>query len=340
MKKIGEKLRNYGYNNPDFLKNVLTMLLIFCLIMSGYKASKIIKKEENIINPPEYDASYIDSDPTILTTKYPDLMNKYISSNIKIPINDEMIPQGITIMDDLILITSYDSLYQLNSQVDILSKTGRIIKNISLDTNSHVGAIVYDNVNKLIWLPDNDGVLNAYDSVEFLTKNKINARYKFFDISERLVDYEDNTRQSIDYLYTNGENLFIGNFSLNKKGIIKQYRINNTDKINLEYINEFNVPTKVQGITFHEYNGQEYMILSRSYNRYKPSSIEIYQYSENKKSYNTPVKKIILPPMLEQVVMDSNQLYSLFESNALKYSNCLEKVEYIGIIDFEQLISS
>ena len=57
-----------------------------------------------------------------LFSNYADLKKYLVKANIDIPIYDSMIPQGITIYQNLYLITAYDSLNTLNSVCYVVSK--------------------------------------------------------------------------------------------------------------------------------------------------------------------------------------------------------------------------
>ena len=85
-------------------------------------------------------------------------------------------------------------------------------------------------------------------------------------------------------------------------------------------------------------NNKKYMILSSSFGRIFSSNLYVYLYEEGKNSYENYLKKYTLPPMLEQISYYNNSLYLLFESNAYKYSNALDKINYIIEISTNNLI--
>lgn len=270
--------------------------------------------------------------------KYPDFKNVIKRANIKVPIFDNMIPQGMTIMNSYILITAYDEINQENSKCYVLNQFGEVKNIVDLNMKSHVGGIAYDKKNNLIWIPDNDGVLNAYYSHDFITKKQVEVKYQFKDIASGLVDYQNEKKNLISYLCIYDKELYIGSFSAIKKGVVKKYNIvNKGENLQLEYVDSFFVPTLVQGITFYKKDNSKYLILSRSYGRNRDSYIEIYQYKEDIKDY-TIIKKIslVLPPMLEQISSYNDKLYIIFESNAKKYQNSFHKVENICVLSFNK----
>ena len=80
------------------------------------------------------------------------------------------------------------------------------------------------------------------------------------------------------------------------------------------------------------------MILSSSFGRIFSSNLYVYLYEEGKSTYENYLKKYTLPPMLEQISYYNDSLYLLFESNAYKYSNALDKINCIIEISTDNLI--
>ena len=271
---------------------------------------------------------------------YPEFLNVIIDANIKIPIYDNMVPQGITLMGDYILITSYDGDGKNNSVVYVMDKMGNVINTVDLGTKSHVGGIAYDEANELIWIPDNNGVLNAYKALDFIDNKKVKAKYRFNNVSDDLIDFLDDKKKLIAFVTIDEDSIYFGNFAKDTESIVKKYRIMNIDgKISLNYINSFMVPARTQSITFFNKGLKKYMIMSNSYQRRKSSYIKVYEYQENITNYKEEIIQIELPPMLEQSVVNGNSLYTIFESKAKKYSNCPEKIEYICILDVYKIIN-
>lgn len=274
---------------------------------------------------------------------YPEFSQIVKECKINIPIFKEMIPQGITIMHDYILITAYDSKEEYNSKCYVLNKDGEIKNIVTLDTLSHVGSIEYDEVNDIILIPGSNGSLNVYDSEYFLSSKEVTTKLKFENLSSGLTNYQDSSKNQIAYLSVNDGYLYIGSFSVLNKGFVKQFQIlkNDNGEISLNFIKDFKVPTKVQGITFYKKGNEKYMILSRSYGRHSSSSLLMYRYDEKVLDYtlNSVIKNSIkLPPMLEQVSM-KNSLYTIFESNASKYDNCSEKIGSICLLDIDKVLN-
>lgn len=282
----------------------------------------------------------IDENTYLKLDYYEDLKNLISNIKIKIPVNGEFIPQGLTrVQDNLLLSGYYDS--KINSRIFIIDESGNTSKSVELDTNSHVGAISYDNKNKLLWGPGNEGVLYAYDIKDVFQKNKIERVYKFDNLALDFKNYFEKEKNAIDYLNYDDGYLFIGNFQAHENSKIKKYKIQNkSKKTELDYCGEFYVPSKVQGLTFIEYNKTKYMILSRSYNRFKKSEVIVYEYKDGITDYNNlELKTITTPPLQEQIAINDEHLLILFESNANKYKSAKEKMEYLLEIDIDKLLN-
>lgn len=273
-----------------------------------------------------------------LLEKYPVLKNFLIEANIKIPLMNKFIPQGITLMQNYFLITGY---YESDnySKVYVLNNLGEIINTVELDMKSHVGGIAYDKVNDLIWLPDVDGILNVYKAENFLLNKKVKKLKSFNNVGKGLIDYQDKNKNLIAYVAMDGEYLYIGNFYKTKECLVKKYKVSFDHKVRLEYIDSFYLPKKVQGITFYERNNEKYLIVSSSFNRRTRSNIYIYKYDEKKKEYNSSIiRQIELPPMAEQLDIKDDKLYIIFESSASKYPNAQDKVDRTLVLDLNKML--
>lgn len=303
--------------NMKLFKFITIIYLFLNCLLNSYNNKEIIN--ENI--------SYI-------LNNYPELKQLTYKANINIPTYNNFIPQGITKVDNYYFITGYYDNLQ-NSKCYVLNSFGNIVNEIELDTNSHVGSISYDKNRNLLWIPDNNGILNAYNYNDFFKYKKVYALYKIDNISNGLIDYQDANKNLIAYLCIKDNYIYIGNFFINKKCLVKKYYIN--DDFKLDYINSFKVPNKTQSIDFIKHNNKEYLILSQSYGRNNSSYLYFYEYNSSIKDYNLELMKIKVPPMLEQINVEDNHIHLLFESNASKYNNCLEKIDTIISINIKKL---
>jgi hypothetical protein len=327
----------------------LAIILFFFHFIILLKSSKNYEKEslfiqEGIILECDYvieDSIVLNDDTMSIINKYSDLNGLVKSDIIKIPESETLVPQGVTLLNGYIVVSAYSDNSKENSKAIIFNRRGNVINTVTLENNSHVGGIAFDKVNNLIWVPGNNGTLNAYDAGEFLEKEDIEPKYIIDNLSKGLSSYTNPNRKQIDYISIQNDYLYIGNFSYGA-GTLKMYKISTKgDELNFEFINTFKLPSLVQGITFYEYNNQKYLLISRSFGRYNNSSMVIYKFDENITDYrstSSSIKVMKLPPMLEQISIYNNELFILFESSAKKYVDSPLNIDSIFILDIKGLI--
>ena len=270
--------------------------------------------------------------------KYPSLEKNIKNAFIKVPSDEGFIPQGIEIVSSYIFITGYFEENR-NSLCYILDENGKIINKVEFDLKSHVGGISYDKNTNLIFIPGEEDSIHAYNVFDFFSKNKVNYIHKFEYLGSDLIHYKNKDKKEIAYLTVDDGYLYIGSFNKTRPCLIKKYLIESqASKIKLTYIESFSVNEKIQGIDFINKDNKKYMILSSSFGRIFSSTLYVYLYEEGKITYENYLKKYTLPPMLEQISYYNNSLYLLFESNAYKYSNALDKIGYIVEIDADKLM--
>lgn len=324
--------------------------------MSSYCSCKIAKNgyisttyridKETIVDDFELDAfeNGIISGESFLYTKYAPFSSRINDLSIKTIIQDDMVPQGLTIMGDYILTTSYDYSGLNNSVVYVMSKNGEYINSYVLDMDSHVGGIAYDEKNELIWIPSHLGRINAYRASDFLdfSKKEVKAIYSNIDVGNGLLNYKNPLKNSIAFLTIYNDELFVGSFSVVTPGLVKRYSISTGDekKLSLTYKGMFNIPNKVQGMTFYRKNDSEYIVFSRSFGRNTSSILQIFSYNEDIDNYDSSLQSVTYtaPSMMEQVSLDDNFLYVIFESAAKTYRGCDDEFDSICILNMDDVV--
>jgi len=265
------------------------------------------------------------------------------NENIMIPKTKDMVPQGLTIAKDTFLISAYNFKGTNNSIIYVLDIDGEKRNICTLDINSHVGGIYYDNNTDLLWVTGLNGHVNAYEIEDILNNEHAIATYDF-DVSEDLPDFKNPGQKEASFLTIHKDILYVGNFSLKRQGIVKKYRINKGEiRINLEYLSSFKIPDKVQGIAFYQDKKDAYIVMSTSFGRKSKSLIKIFKYDENIADYsNTKLPHISqeLPPMSEQIIVKDKHIFILFESNANIYDNCPEKSETISLLNIDEILTN
>ena len=254
------------------------------------------------------------------------LNNKYFKLNLL----DNEVPQGLCIIRNKVYVTCY-KIDHSKSVIIEYNFDGTRNRVIELENRAHVGGIGYNKKYNLVFICDTKGRVSAY-------KNSTFEKIKSFEVSTPPGSYLMERGGLVSsYLTVENEKLYVSRFNRLKKGIIKIFDIKKIkDDYELEYNNEFIVPTKVQGLTFYD----DYLILSKSYGKLFGSKLLIYKYDEEKNNYVKPNIKLILPPMLEQIIIhEDNNLVLLFESSSLKYRNgCRCIIPDIVSLDISKVI--
>ena len=320
------------------MKKYLISIIFFFIILFFFLRLSLPPQNKVNLNPIKTEIKeekeLINSKVQALFYLYPDFAYLLKEANLKIPIYENMIPQGITFINNHFLITAYDSQNKVNSQVYLVNKDGDVINTVTLNTKSHVGSIFYDKINQLIWLPGLNN-LEAYNPEDFFTKTTAVPKYIYNNVNNDLLDYQNKNLNTISYLTIYHNDLYVGSFGYLEKGLVKKYHITkNGNYLSLVYNAEFSVPSKVQSLAFYEKDNQTYLFLTRSYGRNNPSYLEIYHFT------NQLQEKIIsykLPSMLEQITLENNNIYAIFESNASKYIESKAKIEDICIFDLTKI---
>lgn len=276
-------------------------------------------------------------------SNYPALSNTLIDDSIKTYENSNMVPQGITSNSDYIFTSCYDGLGNNNSLIVTLDKeTGNLVNICELESKAHVGGIAFDESNNLIWVSSNNGNVNAYYPDIIAEQYQAEPKYKDLNVGTGLKNYKCPWKNSVASLTIYNNTLYVGSFTTTEKGLVKAYKIvENEDKtkIALTYIKSFTIPPQVQGITFYNNGTNTYLLLSRSYGKHASSIIQIFKYDETISDYteNIPYIYYKAPSMLEQISVDEESLYTVYESAATKYQNGKEQVDTLHIFDLPKL---
>lgn len=253
--------------------------------------------------------------------KYSKYSSYIVDDLCNITLEAEDVPQGVCQVSGNVLISCYTT-NKTNSKVLIIDSNSKLKKVINLDNNAHVGGISYDNYHNLIWICDKNGSVSCYPYNEFIRDNfshRVNFKVSSSELGGGVL--MENNQYICSYLTYFENKLYVGSFNKYVNGLVKVFSIDRgIDGICLNYESEFVVPNIVQGLEFYRDNEDVYLICSRSYTRKSDSQIVVYLYDKNQRDYSKEQYSFILPPMLEQISIDSKKnTMLLFESCANKY---------------------
>ena len=265
-----------------------------------------------------------------------------IINSLNIPFMNRFVPQGLTIIDEKILISAYDFFGNNKSRIYVIDMNGQLLNVCDLDIVAHVGGIAYDIDHNLVWVSNTNGKVNAYSPYTILNNNKASAKYKDLDLGHDLINYKNDP--AISYLTYYDNKLYVGNYTKNNNGTLKEYNItiNRDNKASLKLNNKYNVPSLIQGVTFYDYNDNRFIIFSRSYGLNTPSILQIFKFDKDKNDYlenDTNCCVYEAPTMMEQIVTYDDELYTIYESGSTPYSSfSYDPTNSVHISDINKLV--
>ena len=223
--------------------------------------------------------------------------------------------QGLCKVDDKYLLSAYDYKHTDKSILYILDENLERYSIKELDTYSHVGGITYDPKNEIIWITDSEGVIVAYDKDEILSyRPLINSNCRRVYVGRELDNIFGEC--SAAYITYHDNKLYVGNFNTKGNTIIKEFKINEIGMINPFDYRSFNVAGFIQGITFYEGDDKNYLIVSSSFGKHFDSTLQVYDFDTLER-----VNRIKANEMMEEIIVDDNELVTIYESNAKVYKH-------------------
>lgn len=239
------------------------------------------------------------------------------------------VPQGVSMIENKLVVSLCDSLCLNNSLLCIYDTVDKTSFKVSLDMIAHVGGIAYDEINNLLWITAKDGNIRCYNASE-LNNAKITSLTGDIYVGENLINHKG--KCSVAYMCINENKLYVGNYKLVGNSILKEYEIiNNEGNIELNYIREFCIPSKTQGVCFYQKENKEYIIFSRSYGNTLDSMLQIYEFNDEFDINTQQSINYYFDPMLEQICIDDEMLYGVFEYNANIYRNGNKKDDLFNV---------
>lgn len=241
------------------------------------------------------------------------------------------VPQGITKLttngseeQETIVFTSYCSSYNHNSFIYILNN--KELKKIEVTNKSHLGGITYDYDNENFWIClDNANIGKIPKKTLFMKDVLEETDMEIFHIKEL---------DSASYITYYNHKLYVGEFSALSCGklcvfpFILNGELLTTDDNSfifpyfqkyptLKSISTVETPSQIQGITF---SGNK-IYMSQSFGRRLNSHILVYIHNDDYTDYTSEylLEQKELPPLLEEIYIENDHLYLLFESAAKKY---------------------
>lgn len=232
-------------------------------------------------------------------------------------VSTAMDPQGLAITTHYLIISAYSKDLQYNSVLYVLDRaTGAYIKTIVLPGTPHVGGIAYDPVAKRLWIADSRGEKSRLCALDQRTLDKVDfARDGKVCVYDAIVPI-DNPKDAAFIAYYE-DSIYAGSFEREGGGIMVRYPLGERrlpGGKEEDIVRSAKTATLMQGVTPYG----DRLIFSQSWG---PADSRLVLYENESTDYVEETKKgeMTLPPYLEQIVCDGEDLYILFESPAAKY---------------------
>lgn len=247
----------------------------------------------------------------------------------------QMVPQGICIAKDYMLVTAYDNTRAVlgkkaqsyvtnNSVLYVLSneepKRRKLLTTIVLPDINHVGGITFDGSR--VWIAK-----STTRKCSVIDYDVIQAAAESGSSSYQLEKYDQTVECGAvaSFIAYHDDRIWVGTYSnrISGMGTLRSYDIKEGKNLRLVKREELSIPGYANGVSFMEYGDKSYMAVSASKGRMFDSRIYFYQVEKDlhqDRNLYYCYKSCKFPPMAEELICDGENTYFLFESSATCYS--------------------
>lgn len=239
---------------------------------------------------------------------------------------EDMTPQGLSFVEDYVVISAYSKSHKYNSVLWLLDKkSGKFIKTIVLPTTSHVGGMAYDPDHQRLWVTTTDD--ESASQISALSLKGIESDN--FAKSEKAINFDHQRNlEGVDkssYMAYYKGSLFVGYFDKEDMGHLGYFELNDKGfpvkdgDMGYQATGVYDTPEQVQGLVVLE----DKVIFSQSYASkdsklltFKNPGLDKWSSFEEGEDQ---ISELVTPPYMQQIVAEDDNLYLLFESSATKY---------------------
>lgn len=267
-----------------------------------------------------------------------------------------MTPQGLAVSNDYLFVSAYCYTGTHNSVIYVIDKKSHeFVKEIVIRNKSHVGGLAYDSIHDNLWIACMSGGIPQVNAISMKQIKEYSFQENYLPITySQSYDLYAIARNS--FLTYSNNALYIGYFTENSSSVLEKYDMNEDGTLktqapgstlglsgSLDAFTPIALPSdtrvinsKAQGVAFYK----DMLLFSRSYG-ILPSSLQIYRNSLQKLLEESHmVTEIWFPEKMEQIYVDGNDLYVLFESAAYGYRfTSMTKVDRVLKLNLNTLLS-
>lgn len=285
--------------------------------------------------------------PGMIATK--DLIKNDNTKKYELSACTSMTPQGLCFTDDYILISAYCHNGTHNTVLYVLDKEShRFIKEIVLEGRPHAGGLAFDQRNQCVWISTGSKGKASASAIttEMIEKYNIETCRKPIEYK---YEYDLHAIERNSFMACDNGHLYIGFFSDDNNGVLQKYRINEFGGLDTTFDTKYGtrknialpieikkIPDKVQGIAFYK----DKVLITQSYGMQK-SKLTVFNSFDTWISSNKDavLKQITMPQMMEQVYIDGDKMYVIFESAADAYrAQPIPKVDRILKLNLRDVV--
>lgn len=235
----------------------------------------------------------------------------------------QMVPQGLCIAGEYMLVTAYDKSRREKSVIYVLfngdASSRELLTTIVLPEKNHVGGITWDGSS--FWV-----ARSTTRSLGRISGNRIGAAVQAGEEICELDCYDEEVACGVtaSFVACQDGRLWVGtSHSLFRdQGRLSVFLLQEGESgtvLQRQFTME--IPDYAQGLSFFCENGVQYLLLSASVGWFGDSHLYLYEEEINDEVVTLyPVAEYTLPPMAEEVAGDGAFTYCLFESAATCYS--------------------
>jgi hypothetical protein len=230
------------------------------------------------------------------------------------------VPQGLAYWPEKdAMVVSYLDDRGGKARIVILDrKTSRNSKILIVNDTGHVGALAMSR--NYLWVASTTG--NAKKVIRYLKSTLANS-----PDGSQVTQNKDYTLQASSFMEIFGNKLYVGTFEADRSGTAYRYSLDANEDPHYDG-GSFNVPPQVQGMAITP----THFIWSRSYGRNNDSQIAVDPRN------GSIIRSVTAPNMSEDLATANSEVYVVYESGAMKYSNADYKVRTIHHGQLSKLI--
>lgn len=251
-----------------------------------------------------------------------------------------MIPQGVCVAGDYLIISAYDSTKKMirGEETDIVISQKSVLyvmdvdsqeylTTITLDTKCHVGALAYNPDDALIYVADstkNVVQMLSMDKIEACVSDGQDTKSETVVFEEDAIDTNGYTPSFLSYYQ---EHLYVGQFAKNKKDSAENAMVVFERDGTLVERDSIEIPYRSQGVAFTDWKGETYMLVSTSYGRNAPAKMHVYLMNnrmDDSVCLQRKIGEFSCPNMSEDIDVLGDRIYTCYESASNLYRLALD----------------